>query len=121
MRKKITTGWVTQTFDGKKCIKQEFTAGDLVEYDDADGNYIDAFDHDYQPFEMVQPSIPGDKNDRDKLTSLRLCVLRAAQTCGVAPEVPEDETAWEYCDRVEKGWSTLVGRIIDCLYKEDSE
>ncbi len=31
---KITTGWVTQTFNEYgKCISQEFTAGDIVEYE----------------------------------------------------------------------------------------
>jgi len=56
-KRKITTGFVIQTFDDdNKCIEQEFIAGDTVDYEDADGNTVDSWDE-YQPFEMVQPAV----------------------------------------------------------------
>lgn len=56
MKKKFTDGFVIQTFDENgKCIHQEFVAGDTVDYEDENGNPIDMFEHDYQPFDMVQP------------------------------------------------------------------
>lgn len=55
MKKKITVGFVIQTFDeSSKCIEQEFIAGDQVDYEDADGNPIKEWSE-YQPFDMVQP------------------------------------------------------------------
>lgn len=56
-KKKITTGFVIQTFDdNNKCIKQEFTAGDPVEWEDENGLPIDCPENDeYQPYDMVQP------------------------------------------------------------------
>lgn len=57
-KKKITTGFVIQTFDKDDgvhvCIDQEFVAGDTVDYEDEDGNPIDSWTE-YQPFDMVQP------------------------------------------------------------------
>lgn len=58
--KKITTGFVTQTFEDGKCIDQEFTAGDQVDWEDEVGNVIDDQndnpDIPYVPFHMVQPA-----------------------------------------------------------------
>lgn len=60
--KKITTGFVMQTFneDGI-CVEQNFTAGE-VEYEDENGNPLDDDVHDehidreqYFPFNMIQP------------------------------------------------------------------
>ena len=71
--KKITFGFVVQTFDTElskpqlysmgsigRCISQEFVAGDQVEYEGLDGSVIegDAFDPmtlSYHPFNMEQP------------------------------------------------------------------
>ena len=55
---KITVGFVIQTFDknatGKFiCTKQEFIAGDQVDYEDQDGNYITPPEHPYQQFKMT--------------------------------------------------------------------
>ena len=68
---KITIGFVIQQFDTatNKCIKQDFIAGDQVDYED---NYNDPIDIgsdeakelypdfdpeklEYQPFDMIQP------------------------------------------------------------------
>lgn len=58
-RRKITYGWVTQTFDPDgKCIEQEFTAGDQVEYETDEMEHLHSSemeDCEYQPFHMVQP------------------------------------------------------------------
>ncbi len=59
MIKKITTGFVIQTYgeDGI-CTGQEFQAGDQVEYEDEDGEPCEAPDHEYyQPLDMVQPDV----------------------------------------------------------------
>jgi len=57
MYKKITTGFVIQTFnDDGNCVEQEFVAGDQVDYEDIDGEPFDAHSDNYQPFDMVQPS-----------------------------------------------------------------
>lgn len=63
--RKITHGYVVQTYDTdlQCCIRQEFIAGDLVEYEDAQGNIIEPEDgittafvmQTYQPYHMVQP------------------------------------------------------------------
>lgn len=49
--KKITAGYVVQTFDSDKgkFIAQEFIAGDETEYEDG------AIENAYLPFDMVQP------------------------------------------------------------------
>ena len=58
---KITHGFVTQTFnDAGECIGQQFTAGDIVEYETKDGKPIDVMDmprcgDEYFPFDMEQP------------------------------------------------------------------
>jgi len=62
---KITDGWVTQTFDTeqKKFIRQEFFAGDHVDYEDTQGSAVNSNllivdgDELYLPFDMVQPNI----------------------------------------------------------------
>lgn len=58
--KKITTGFVVQTWDDveKKWISQEFVAGDQVDWEEDDGTPIDIDDKGeppYHPFHMVQP------------------------------------------------------------------
>lgn len=63
--KKITEGYVTQTFDTDKqeFVSQEFKAGDMVDFEDDDGNGINQADFEnrlvshsgYLPFNMVQP------------------------------------------------------------------
>ena len=57
--KKITVGFVIQTFDttSGKFIDQSFTAGDQVDWEDEHGNTIDIGEHEhslYYPFHMVQ-------------------------------------------------------------------
>ena len=44
MLKKITTGFVIQDFDEKtgKCVSQEFVAGDQVDWENEDGESIEA-------------------------------------------------------------------------------
>ena len=50
--KKVTTGFVVQTFDTEKqkFVSQEFVAGDQCDYENEDGV------EDYLPYDMVQPS-----------------------------------------------------------------
>lgn len=66
--KKITTGFVIQSYDTekKKYIHQEFIAGDEVDYEDEEGNIVcpttmlgegEEFEP-YLPFDMVQPEKP---------------------------------------------------------------
>ena len=54
---KITVGFTVQTFEkndkGKfVCTRQEFVAGDQVDYEDLDGNSITPPEHPYQQFNM---------------------------------------------------------------------
>ena len=53
---KITPGFVVQQFNGTSCIRQEFLAGDQVDFEDLNGEAISTPDNAaYQPFTMVQP------------------------------------------------------------------
>jgi len=70
MINKITTGFVVQEFDEvtKKCVSQEFVAGDEVEWEALDGMPIDdelvnVETLPYQPFNMVQPD---DKDEEER-------------------------------------------------------
>ena len=55
--KKITSGFVVQTFDGDKCISQEFIVGFDVDIEREDGEPIDQnVTLEYHPFDMVQPT-----------------------------------------------------------------
>ena len=53
---KITHGFVTQRWNAEtdEFLGQEFTAGDMVEYEDENGNVIDQQEPEYRRFEMVQ-------------------------------------------------------------------
>ena len=61
--KKITTGFVVQTFDTetKKFLSQDFVAGDECDYENEDGDAVDSNllevndEEVYLPFDMVQP------------------------------------------------------------------
>ena len=54
--RKITTGYVVQEYDTakKEWISQEFIAGDQVDWEDENGEYVDDVDS-YLPMNMVQP------------------------------------------------------------------
>jgi hypothetical protein len=60
---KITVGWVTQTYDAsiKRFIKQDFFAGDQVDFENNDGNTIDISKVNidakeiYCSYDMIQP------------------------------------------------------------------
>ena len=54
---KITHGFVVQQFDSDTCkfVHQEFIAGDEIEFEDVQGNTIEAFPE-YLEFDMIQPS-----------------------------------------------------------------
>tara|TARA_Y100000034_G_scaffold85892_2_gene102973 strand:+ start:1007 stop:1342 length:336 start_codon:yes stop_codon:yes gene_type:complete len=67
--KKITTGFVIQTFATEQgvFVRQEFVAGDECDYEDEDGSPLETIDafkdtkgkEAYLPFEMVQPGGPN--------------------------------------------------------------
>jgi hypothetical protein len=62
MKDKITVGFVIQTYDKKgNCIKQEFVAGDQVDWENEVGEPIDPPKHTYFPLDMIQPKISIDK------------------------------------------------------------
>jgi hypothetical protein len=62
--KKITTGFVIQSFDTKtnKFVSQEFITSDQCDYEDEKGNLLNNLDfteeieNAYLPFNMVQPT-----------------------------------------------------------------
>jgi hypothetical protein len=64
--KKITTGFVVQTFDTKKdaWTEQYFVAGDS-EFEDTEGNQVDDINDIYLPFDMKQPK-PLKKKSRKR-------------------------------------------------------
>jgi hypothetical protein len=57
--RKITTGFVVQSFDQTKFLGQEFVCGDDCVYEDENGETLipdDEFEEPgYEPYEMVQP------------------------------------------------------------------
>jgi len=55
--KKITTGFVIQTFDTElgKFTDQEFIAGDEVAFENQYGRAVEDETEGYLPFDMVQP------------------------------------------------------------------
>ena len=58
---KITIGFVTQSYKksaaGKFiCTKQEFIAGDDVQFEDLKGDSIEVSEHEYQPFNITMLS-----------------------------------------------------------------
>lgn len=58
--RKITTGYVVQTYCGEQCVSQEFIAGDEVDWENDLGEAVDEEDQPceiYQSFDMVQPDI----------------------------------------------------------------
>jgi hypothetical protein len=63
--RKITTGFVIQEYDvdAKEWISQEFVAGDLVDWEDENGESVDCFDDVYLPFDMKQPDLSDDPDD----------------------------------------------------------
>lgn len=68
MFNKITTGFVVQEYDDKGyCIGQHFVAGDIVDYEDSEGNSVDDREAKggYQPFDMIQPDAQNDDEDKE--------------------------------------------------------
>ena len=56
--RKYTFGFVTQVFSQGKCVEQNFTASDQVEYEDYETVPIDPpGDETYYPFLMEQPEL----------------------------------------------------------------
>ena len=59
--KKITHGYVSQTYDTEtgRCVSQDFIAGDECEYETEDGENFDVDNSEteleYQPYNMEQP------------------------------------------------------------------
>jgi hypothetical protein len=59
VRKKITTGYVVQTFDPNGVLRhQEFIAGDQIDWTDDFDNPCDPIENAYHPFDMFQPNDP---------------------------------------------------------------
>jgi len=56
--KKITTGFVIQSYDTDKeaFTDQEFVAGDECVWEDEIGDSVDALASEYLPYDMVQPN-----------------------------------------------------------------
>lgn len=74
--KKITTGFVVQEYEGTRPVRQEFIAGDQVDYEDEHGEDIEPpGDERYLPFAMVQPDYePNEENIRgikDRLDAVK--------------------------------------------------
>lgn len=55
-KKKVTNGFVIQTYTGSRCTHQEFIASDDVQWEDENGDCCGMPDHEYQTLDMVQPS-----------------------------------------------------------------
>ena len=57
---KRTSGEVQQRFEENKdgdfvCVSQEFVAGDIHDYIDSGGEFVDPPKYAYQPYDMQQP------------------------------------------------------------------
>jgi len=107
--KKITTGFVIQTYDTETgyCIEQNFSAGDIVEYEDEQGEPVDWHEGKdaYQPFDMVQPKLQVSEEPEVKINDWN--VVRDEETrdrvsrSNYSREV-EIEGTFEYDNREEK-------------------
>ena len=62
--RKITSGFVFQEYctESRQWISQEFVAGDDVQWEDENGEYIDSLQTSYLPFVMIQPQENDDDN-----------------------------------------------------------
>jgi hypothetical protein len=86
--KKITSGFVTQTYcaETDKPISQNFTAGDEVDYENEEGDAIPSpINEQYLPYDMVQPK--EEKPDRKYLVSFVLYTGRDATNCDAVMSV----------------------------------
>lgn len=80
--KKITEGFVIQTYNNGKCVHQEFVAGDQCNYEDEAGNRVDPpKDEEYQPYTMVNNMAADNMADelQKKHGRLQYDVLRRIQ------------------------------------------
>jgi hypothetical protein len=83
--KKITSGFVTQTFcaETNRPISQNFTAGGEVDYENEQGDTIDASSiiekEQYLPYDMVQPK--EETSNKKYLVSIVLYVGEHATHC----------------------------------------
>jgi len=67
---KTTYGFVTQRYDGNKCVEQEFIASDQVDYDEDDLlTPCEGGNEEYFPFNMEQPETAREKRVREALYS----------------------------------------------------
>lgn len=84
MVKKFITGFVAQSFEDGKCVGQDFSASDQVEYEDAYGNALmqdEAEEQiEYFPMKMIQPddiviSNENFSNIQEQIQEDLLCLL----------------------------------------------
>ena len=120
---KITIGWVTQEYNSKTglCTKQEFTAGDQVDYEDKYGEVVDSLRNEkYQPFDMLQP--------KDRLTEKYLKNPDLCPYCN-SNNITGGETNWSgifswrnvLCKSCNKQWQeeSAITKIISIFDKEE--
>jgi len=91
MRKKVTTGFVVQTYEGSRCTHQEFIASDDVQWEDENGDCCNMPEHDYQTLDMVQPSglISGLEVERNLIVSTGHITASDAKALERAAKTPE--------------------------------
>ena len=114
IERKISEGCVIQTFCDGKCITQRFMAGNLVEWEDEEGNPLHEPDHldVYHMYDMLQP---------DEIVIKE----KSAQEC---TDIYRDRIAWKCskCNRTLNLSDWTYGSLADsgtpvCECGEDME
>lgn len=123
--KKITTGFVIQTYRDKKCIGQEFIAGDQVDWENEKGEGVPYQEnHEYQCFDMVQPddgvevaeisrqTIPAESGPeaRERLVSKYQNLPRSVR---VGEKIPNKDEAWTCMADPRRDPDTITLQDID--------
>ena len=129
MHKKITTGFVSQTYvtmGGKHiCIDQKFVGGDQIDYEDDIGNHIDVdtSKEQYQPFDMKDP--PTTCSKKGLIFTCPSCQSHRLECCEDGPYSSEvvnidEEGDFDYGE-IEGSGNVSRFQCLNCGYILEEE
>jgi hypothetical protein len=110
MIKKITTGFVIQTYDNKgKITSQEFVAGDQTDWENEDGESINESSKcEYVPMDMVQPTAKPKSKWKDNLVQFSRLIAEMESAGVFTGDIigklsnEMDLTSLEICELIER-------------------